>query len=117
MLMDSELQEIVMVMMSPLRTRLINYNPASIKDFGNSYEDYRSNLDWFASALVENSNASKETQLIEYSDFMAFLYHYREFFGDYYPSLIAEMDNRDVDEILFKYVDLNAKIVLQQLKR
>ena len=109
MLMDSELQEIVMVMMSPLRTRSINYNQASIEDFGNSYEAYRSNIDWFASIVAEN-------QLILYSDFMAFLYHYREFFGDYY-SLIANMDNRDVDEVLLKYVDLNAKIALQQLKR
>src|SRR3989344_9301917 len=109
MLMDSELQEIVMIMMSPLRTRSINYDPASIEDFGNSYEAYRSNIDWFASTLVEN-------QLIQYSDFMAFLNHYREFFGDYYP-LIADMDNRDVDEVLLKYVDLNAKIELKQLKR
>ena len=107
--MDSELQEIVMVMMSPLRTRSINYNQASIEDFGNSYEDYRTNLDWFASTLVEN-------QLIQYSDFMKFLYHYKEFFGDYY-SLIADMDNRDVDEVLIKYVDLNAERVIQQLKR
>lgn len=116
MLMDSGLQEIVMAMMQPLRTRLTNGNPALIDDYGNSYEDYRTNLDRFVATLVENSNASKKNPLIDYSDFRVFLYHYREFFGDYYLLMVA-MDERNIDQVLFRYADLNAKMELKQLKR